>query len=168
MGYSKNEAAPEISDNGYVGVSGMAWHDESDSVELKFQDLRGRLSPTIKTFKGDKTSYTDMGNYVPTKLNKCQVTSKFMGLFNLRGLLIPLTARLKRDLRRIVATTPGWDHGIDVGQRSTWQTLMKLVESDMNSTPFGRINSRIPAGPFRLPSGPKDMISRVGELYENW
>ena len=101
---ARMKPAPEISDNGYVGVSGMAWHDESDSVELKFQDLhsgkvmRGRLSPTTKTFKGDKTSYTDMGNYVPTKLNKCQVTSKFMGLFNLRGLLIPLTSRLKRDL----------------------------------------------------------------------
>jgi hypothetical protein len=72
------------------------------------------------------------------------------------------------------------------------QTLMKLVECDMNGTPFGvtmgrsalnspllklispnqlrtgRINSRIPAGPFRLPSGPKDMISRVEELYTSW
>ena len=104
----------------------MAWHAESDSVELKFQDLhfgkvvRGRLSPTTKTFKGDKTSFTDMDNFVPTKLTKRQVTSKFMGLFDLRGLLIALTARLKRDLRRIVASTPGWDHGIDVDQRSTW------------------------------------------------
>ena len=72
------------------------------------------------------------------------------------------------------------------------QTLMKLVESDMNGTPFGvtmgrsalnsllikllspnqlrtgRINARIPSGPFRLPSGPRDMISRVKELYTSW
>ena len=83
---ARMKPAPEISDNGYVGVAGMAWHAESDTVELKFQDLhfgkvvRGRLSPTTKTFKGDKTSFTDMDNFVPTKLTKRQVTSKFMGL----------------------------------------------------------------------------------------
>jgi hypothetical protein len=47
-----------------------------------------------------------MDNFVPIKLTKRQVTSKFMGLFDLRGLLIPLTARLKKDLRDIVAITP--------------------------------------------------------------
>jgi hypothetical protein len=72
------------------------------------------------------------------------------------------------------------------------QTFLKLVECDMNSCPFGvtmgrsehnspllklispnqmrigRINARTPAGPFKLPSGPKDMICRVQEVYEQW
>ena len=121
---ARMKPAPEISDNGYVGVAGMAWHPESAFVELKFQDLhfgkvvRGRLSPTTKVFKGDKSSFSD--NFVPLKLTKRQVTSKFMGIFDLRGLLIPLTARLKKDLRDVVATTPEWDHGIKTGQRSKW------------------------------------------------
>ena len=121
---ARMKPAPEISDNGYVGVARMAWHPESDFV--KFQDLhfgkvvRGRLSPTTKVFKGDKSSFSDMDNFVPLKLTKLQVTSKFMGIFDLRGLLIPLTARLKKDLRDVVATTPEWDHGIKTGQRSKW------------------------------------------------
>ena len=119
----KMKPAPEISDNGYVGVAGIAWHPESDFIKLKFQDLhfgkvlRGRLSPTTKTYKGDISSLTDMDNFIPLKLTKRQVTSKFMRLFDLRGLLIPLTARLKRDLRDVVATTPNWDHGVEAGQR---------------------------------------------------
>ena len=123
---ARMKPAPEISDNGYVGVAGMAWHPESDFVELKFQDLhfgkvvRGRLSPNTKTFKGDKTSITDMENFVPLKLTKRQVTSKVMGIFDMRGLLIPLTARLKRDLRSIGIVTPTWDHGIEMGSRSRW------------------------------------------------
>ena len=102
---ARMKPAPEISDNCYVGVAGMAWHPETDFVELKLQDLhfgkvvRGRLSPTTKVFKGDKSRFSDMDNFVPLKLTKGQVTSKLMGIFDLQGLLIPLTARLKKDLR---------------------------------------------------------------------
>ena len=72
------------------------------------------------------------------------------------------------------------------------QTTLKLIESDMNSTPLGvtmgrsscntpmlkliapdhlrlgRISNRIPAGPFKLPDSPQDMITRVDELYWRW
>jgi hypothetical protein len=72
------------------------------------------------------------------------------------------------------------------------QTTLKLIESDMNSTPLGvtmgrsscntpmlkliapdhlrlgRISNRIPAGPFKLPDSPQDMITCVDELYWRW
>ena len=72
------------------------------------------------------------------------------------------------------------------------QTLCKLIENDMNNTPYGvtagrgetntpllkivspqmmrmgRINSRAPAGPFRLPSGPRNLLDRVEECYKLW
>jgi hypothetical protein len=72
------------------------------------------------------------------------------------------------------------------------QTALKLIESDINSTPLGvtmrrtstntpllklitpdhlrlgRISNRIPEGPFQLPSSPTDMISRAEELYWRW
>jgi hypothetical protein len=47
---------PEISENGYVD---MAWHTETDTLELKLNDLhfgkavRWRLNPSTPTFKGD-------------------------------------------------------------------------------------------------------------------
>ena len=72
------------------------------------------------------------------------------------------------------------------------QTLLKLIESDINSTPLGvtmartstntpllkliapdhlrlgRISNRIPVGPFQLPTSPRDMIARTEELYWRW
>ena len=72
------------------------------------------------------------------------------------------------------------------------QTLAKMIETDLNNTPFGvtcgrseantpllkllspnmmrigRINSRNPIGPFKLPSGPKSMLDRVENCYKLW
>ena len=118
--------APEISENGYVGVAGMAWHTETDTVELKLNELhfgkivRGRLAPNTRTFKGNTKDITDMDKFVPSKLTKRMVTSKFMGIFDIRGLLIPLTARVKRDLRDISVATPQWDHAVGSIGRSKW------------------------------------------------
>ena len=119
-------AAPELSDKSYVGVAGMAWHAETDSVELKLANLhfgkviRGRLSPTTTIFKGDISDTIDMDKFVPTKLTKRPITIKFMGIFDLKGLLIPITGRLKPDLRDISAATPQWDHAVTPEARFKW------------------------------------------------
>ena len=114
---------PEISEDGIVGVAGLAWHPESDYVELKINPLhfgrivRGRLSPKTQVFiKGKFT----MENFVPKKLSKRMVTSKLMGIFDMKGTLIPLIARLKRDLRDIVSVTPEWDTAVTNEHRTTW------------------------------------------------
>ena len=126
--------APEISENGYVGVAGMAWHTETDTVELKLSELhfgkvvRGRLAPNTRTFKGNTKDVTDMEKFVPSKLTKRTITSKFMGIYDLRGLLIPLTGRLKRDLRDISVATPQWDHAVDSIGRSKWVKNFLNVE----------------------------------------
>ena len=77
--------APEISENGYVGVAGMAWHTETDTVELKLNELhfgkivRGRLAPNTHTSQ----DITDIEKLVPSKLTRRMLTSKFMGIFNI-------------------------------------------------------------------------------------
>ena len=72
------------------------------------------------------------------------------------------------------------------------QTLLKLIESDINSTPLGvtmartstntpllklitpdhlrmgRISNRAPVGPFQPPNSPRGMIARAEELYWRW
>ena len=72
------------------------------------------------------------------------------------------------------------------------QTLCKLIENDMNNTPLGtssgrdanntemlkivtpnllkigRLHSRALAGPLKFPSGPKDYLKKVNEMYEAW
>ena len=123
---ARHPPAPEISENGYVGVAGMAWHTETDTMELKLNDLhfgkavRGRLNPSTPTFKGSTKDTKAMDKFVPKKLTKRMITSKFMGIFDIKGLLIPLTGRFKKDLRDISATTPQWDHDVDSIGRSKW------------------------------------------------
>ena len=46
--------------------------------------IRGKLSPTTTIFKGDISDTIDMDKFVPIKLSKRQITSKFMGIFNHR------------------------------------------------------------------------------------
>ena len=104
----------------------MAWHTETDTVELKLNDLhfvkvvRGRLHQDTSIFKGSITDTKAMDKFVPKKLTKRMITSKFMEIFYLRGLLIPLTGRFKRYLRDISAPTPSWDHSVNSIRRSRW------------------------------------------------
>ena len=44
--------------------------------------------------------------------------------------------------------------------------LLKLVSP--NSLMMGRISTRIPTGPFKLPTGPTGLMQRVQDLYASW
>ena len=126
--------APEISEDGLVGVAGNAWHPLTDTLELKLQPLhfgrtvRGRLAPDTKTFSGDTTTDRDMNNFVPKFLTRRQITSKHVGVFDIKGLLIPLTARCKRDLRDTFTETPKWDHSVFSGSRAKWVRNFQTVQ----------------------------------------
>ena len=61
-----------------------------------------------------------MDDFVPQYLTRRQITSKHMGVFDIKGLLIPLTARCKRDLRDVFKETPKWDHAVSGGLRAKW------------------------------------------------
>ena len=79
------DPAPEISEDGLVGVAGNAWHPKTDTLELKLQPLhfgrtvRGRLAPDTKTFAGDTTTDLDMNSFVLKFLTRRQFTSSIWG-----------------------------------------------------------------------------------------
>ena len=58
-----------------------------------------------------------------------------MGIFDLRGLLIALTARLKRD---ISAATPEWDHAVDGNYRAKWVMNFLDMERLLKGLKFSR------------------------------
>ena len=123
---SGQDPAPEISKDGLVGVAGNAWHPLTDTLELKLQFLhfgriiRGRLAPSTKTFSGETTTDKDVVDFVPKSLTIRQITSKHMGVFDIKGLLILLTARYKRDLIDVFTETPKWDYSVSGGLRAKW------------------------------------------------
>ena len=61
-----------------------------------------------------------MDDFVPKSLKRRQITSKHMGVFDIKGMLIHLTARCKRDLRDAFTETPKWDHPVSAGLRAKW------------------------------------------------
>ena len=125
-GKTGHHPSPEISENGIVGVAGLAWTPIIDAVELKIQPLhfgkvtRGRLAIGTKTFDGNFASFDDMNSFVPRKLTRRQVVSKLMSIFDLQGRMIPLTARFKRDMRTVMAATLAWDEAVTNEHRSKW------------------------------------------------
>ena len=136
-GWAKTGDPPseEIAENGGVGVAGMHWCPDIDSLELKMSPLhfgkvaRGRLPSSTKIFQGEFGNLEHMENFVPPNLSKRQVVSKFMGVFDPLGKLIPLTSKLKMDLRDLMADTPTWDEGVSMDHRSTWVKNFMTIEA---------------------------------------
>ena len=136
-GWAKTGSTPstEISEGGLVGVAGMAWCPEVDSMEMKIPPLhfgkviRGRLSSTTKLFQGEFGNLQHMEEFVPGNLSKRQVVSKYMSTFDPMGKLIPATSKMKKDLRDLMADTPTWDEAISSEHRSTWVKNFMTLEA---------------------------------------
>ena len=155
-----------------ISVFRSRWLDPmSDSLELKLNQLhfgkvvRGRQSPNTKIFTGDSSCFRDMDRFVPTKLSKRQITSKVMGIFDIRGILIPLTARLKRDLRDIFRITPEWDHAVTPEQKFTWVQNFLDVEK-CKGIKFHR--PRMPGDAFDTKMRLWVLVDAAKELMSVW
>ena len=107
-------------------MAGMSWTPELDSLEVKTGSLhfgsvvRGRLSPETQVYEGKFGSFEDMNTFVPKALTKRMVVSKFMGVFDPLGKLLPLTSRMKRDLRLVMKSTVNWDDAVLDEHRTSW------------------------------------------------
>ena len=104
----------------------MGWTPELDCIEVKFSPLhfgrvsRGRLVAGTQIFDGKFGTWQEMDDFVPTKLTKRMIVSKFMSVFDLLAKLLPLTSKMKRDLRRMYEDTPTWDEAVSTEHRATW------------------------------------------------
>ena len=116
----------DIAVDGALGVGGMVWTPEVDSIELRYSPLhfgkvsRGRLQADTVILEGKMISLEEMDSFVPKNLTKRMITSKFLSVFDVLGKLIPLTSRMKRDLRRMVKDTPSWDEAVTNEHRTSW------------------------------------------------
>ena len=90
--------------------------------------VQGRLAPCTEIFLRDTTSSTDMNDYAPKRLTRRQITSKQMGVFDIKGLVIPLTARCKPALRDVFKETPTWDLAVSDGQGARWAQRYEIPQ----------------------------------------
>jgi hypothetical protein len=76
-----------------------------------------------------------------------------------------LTARLKKDLRDVVAITPEWDHGIATGQRSKWVKNFLDLEK-CKGIKFTRL--RMPVDAFNTKMRTFVLVDAAKDLLTIW
>ena len=88
---------PHLSEDGVtINVAGMKWWSEGDFIQHDISELN-----FARKSRGKKPP--NQGNSIPEKLTKEHCASKVAEIFDLVGLLTPITAGMKVDLREIPA-----------------------------------------------------------------
>ena len=120
------------SDSRTVSIGGMYWSPEIDMLEIKIPTWhfgsvsRGRIKAGTETFEG--TMLSDMEKFVPLNVKPRQISSKYLSFYDILGLFLPVTAGMKRDLRRVMKESDGWDSFISSELRSVWVRNLWTLE----------------------------------------
>ena len=127
---SFNKPSPEVSEDGFsVGFAGMLWIPEIDSFSLKVQPLhfgkkrRGKYADDLVKFSGGSIE-----QFVPEVLTRRMCTSVAARIYDVPGLLAPLSLKLKFDLRKLILADPSWDTPISDSLRRLWIMNFKFIE----------------------------------------
>ncbi|XP_066917099.1 uncharacterized protein [Clytia hemisphaerica] len=107
------------SDGETISVAGMAWKPKEDSIALDIKDLN-----FAKRYRGKKVGVI---NEVPAKLTRRQCVSKASEVFNLSGIITPITASLKLDLHDLVNRKLSWDDTLPENLRQLWISNFQLI-----------------------------------------
>ena len=106
------------SDGRTISFGGMYWDPVLDTIEPKVPTchfgtvFRGRVKVGTEIFSGEMES--DMDKFVPQKVTPRQISSKYLSFYDILQLFMPITAGMKRDLRRVMKETDGWDEAISL------------------------------------------------------
>ena len=106
-----------------IGIGGFNWFPKLDFYELKIPSLhfgkkrRGKLREDTKFFSGAEE---ELDQFVPEKLSRRMVASKFASIFDLSGKLGPVLAEAKDLLRDTVEATADWDVPMPIEFRTKW------------------------------------------------
>ena len=78
--------------------------------------------------KFDQTSGISIEQYTPQHITRTNCTSVTARIFDITGLVAPVTLKMKYYLRRLIAHEPSWTKPIPDHQREIWVNLFKTVE----------------------------------------
>ena len=130
---SGTDPPEEMSDDGKsVGFAGMTWFPKGDFYKLNIQSLhfskkkRGKFPANL--IKYEDTTGITIDEYTPDKITRTNCTSVAARIYDIQGLLAPLTLKLKNDLRTLISFEPSWTSSIPDHQRATWIQNFKMIE----------------------------------------
>ena len=124
---------PEASEDGIsVGFAGLTWFPFGDMFKLNIQSLhfakkkRGKFPSDLVKF--EQSSGISIEQYTPQHITRTNCTSVTARIFDITGLLAPVTLKMKYHLRKLISHEPSWTKPIPDHQRATWVNLFKTVE----------------------------------------
>ena len=130
--FSGQDPDMKVSKDGVsIGVAGFQWFPKLDFYIVKIPPLhfgykrRGKLAEGTKLFSGQLQS---MDEFVPRKLNRKMVSSKFASIFDKTGKLGPVLAEAKDILRDTIIATADWTSPMPEELRSKWIRQFQLWE----------------------------------------
>ena len=127
-GFTFSGSAPCLSlssDSESVVVSGMRWYPEEDELALDISELS-----FSRKYLGKKSS--NKINTIPSKLTRRHCASKVSEIYNLTGLITPITAGMKIDLHTLVQRKLNWDDAIPDDLRPLWETHFQMMQEIKN------------------------------------
>ena len=123
----------DISEDGVsVGFAGMTWFPKGDFYKLNIQSLhfskkkRGKFPSDLVKF--ENTKGVSVEEFTPKEITRTNCTSVTARIYDIQGLLAPLTLKLKNDLRTLISYEPSWTQTIPDHQRAIWINNFKTIE----------------------------------------
>ena len=130
--YSGEDPDSKVSKDGAtLSIGGFKWFPKLDFYELKVPHLhfgkkrRGRLREDTRFFSGLEK---EINEFVPKKLSRRHVTSKFASIFDSCGKLGPVLSEAKDLLRDTLEATADWDVPMPDNLRDRWLKQFLLWE----------------------------------------
>ena len=120
-----------LSNNGEsINVAGLKWYSKDDKISLDVSELN-----FSKKSRGKKPIQQD--NKIPTKLTRRHCVSKVSEIYDLTGMITPITAAMKIDLHTLVKRGLSWDDVIPDELRPLWETHFQMMQ-EINDIRFKR------------------------------
>ena len=112
-----------------VGVAGMKWFSRDDELSLDISALD--FSKRIRGRRQNPSSD------IPQLLTRRQCLSKVAEIFDLTGMITPLTASMKLDLHALVERKLDWDDSIPDDLRPIWLSHFEMI-NELKTVRFRR------------------------------
>ena len=105
--FSGEQPSPEVSADGKsVGLVGLLWEPEQDTIKLDIKDL---FLGKIKRGKIPELITGNVSEALRPKFTRRIIMGKVAGIFDPLGLLTPITCKFKLDLHSICELKADWD-----------------------------------------------------------
>eukprot|EP00794_Sanderia_malayensis_P006911 gene6911-biopygen5645 len=108
------------SDGETVSVAGMKWFPESDHISIDNPEIN-----FAEKYRGKKPKQI---REVPKALTRRQCMSKVAEVFDIAGLVTPITATLKVDLHQLVQRRMNWDDVLPDSLRNMWLSHFEMLQ----------------------------------------